>query len=288
MKEAVMSRYNSTGRRGFTLVEATVVTAVIVVLAAILLPVLARVRAQARLAQCTTNLHNIDLSMRSWAQMNNTGLPNYTTWITVVQTTAQTDRILYCPELPKVAFQAVPFDYPTFEQTKHISNGHPASWTCLSPNYYQCVIQYQKSHPQQATVDFQRRSWDNSWVATVTQLDDEKPWGGPPIDMILSNGTRYNDLKLGQQIVIANGIGGPTYGFNITASNQKYPTGMKVVAMDYDKTTIDYDGQNGDDDTSAKYLVGRHSNKINVLFSDSSIRLLSTSDLAPSTNIYQY
>jgi prepilin-type N-terminal cleavage/methylation domain-containing protein len=55
-------------RRGFTLIELLVVIAIIAILAAILFPVFARARAQARQASCTSNVKQITLGMVMYAQ----------------------------------------------------------------------------------------------------------------------------------------------------------------------------------------------------------------------------
>jgi prepilin-type N-terminal cleavage/methylation domain-containing protein len=56
------------GQRGFTLIELLVVIAIIAILAAILFPVFARARAQARKASCTSNIRQITLGMNMYAQ----------------------------------------------------------------------------------------------------------------------------------------------------------------------------------------------------------------------------
>lgn len=63
--------------KGFTLIELLVVVAIIAVLAAILFPVFARARENARRASCMSNLKQMGLAMMMYTQDYDEHMPSY-------------------------------------------------------------------------------------------------------------------------------------------------------------------------------------------------------------------
>jgi len=96
---------------GFTLIELLVVIAIISILAAILFPVFARARENARRASCMSNLKQISLGIMqyvqdydgrfplAWQDKNNTGTKTAGElgWAAVIQPYIKSTQVLQCP-----------------------------------------------------------------------------------------------------------------------------------------------------------------------------------------------
>ncbi len=103
-------------RRAFTLIELLVVIAIIAILAAILFPVFARARENARRASCQSNLKQIALGIIQYTQdydesfpVSTTGVATYTAggptigWADGIQPYVKSTQIFQCPSEPFAA-----------------------------------------------------------------------------------------------------------------------------------------------------------------------------------------
>jgi prepilin-type N-terminal cleavage/methylation domain-containing protein/prepilin-type processing-associated H-X9-DG protein len=118
---------------GFTLIELLVVIAIIALLAAILFPVFARARENARRASCQSNLKQIGLGMIQYAQDNDERLPiayyvmsgwgkGNIYWTESIYPYTKSYQIYRCP------------DVNTADSTKFYNSCAPAS--CSAGSYY--------------------------------------------------------------------------------------------------------------------------------------------------------
>jgi prepilin-type N-terminal cleavage/methylation domain-containing protein/prepilin-type processing-associated H-X9-DG protein len=89
--------------RGFTLIELLVVIAIIAILAAILFPVFARARENARRSSCMSNLKQIGIGIMQYTQDYDEVLPWYQTttptrgWADSVQPYIKSTQVFQCP-----------------------------------------------------------------------------------------------------------------------------------------------------------------------------------------------
>ena len=101
-----LARQNLVKAEGFTLIELLVVIAIIAILAAILFPVFARARENARRASCQSNLKQIALGVMQYTQDYDEQFPKISTpvaaapphgWADTIQPYLKSVQIFKCP-----------------------------------------------------------------------------------------------------------------------------------------------------------------------------------------------
>jgi prepilin-type N-terminal cleavage/methylation domain-containing protein len=118
-------------KRAFTLIELLVVIAIIAILAAILFPVFARARENARRASCMSNLKQIGLGFMMYAQDYDENYPssfyytdevtdpnwgasggqNYMFWMQMVYPYVKSNQIFFCPSGNSAQAHAISGNY---------------------------------------------------------------------------------------------------------------------------------------------------------------------------------
>jgi len=133
-------------KRAFTLIELLVVIAIVSILAALLLPALAKTRETGRSTACLSNLHQIGLGLQLYVQENNNILPtmydrptndvvatNVTYFDTVMLPfVSGNSNVFHCPSDNKQLFQLTSSSYAW----NFLLNGQDADHLHLLTNIY--------------------------------------------------------------------------------------------------------------------------------------------------------
>lgn len=139
-------RQSEPGREGFTLIELLVVIAIITLLAAILFPVFARARENARRANCQSNLKQIALGITQYTQDYDERFPahtrDYTTWLDyegwtrAIKPYLKSEQIYQCPSQPnsdRASGTQDMWGYSDYFYNSNLGMGNISSTQC--PNY---------------------------------------------------------------------------------------------------------------------------------------------------------
>jgi prepilin-type N-terminal cleavage/methylation domain-containing protein/prepilin-type processing-associated H-X9-DG protein len=86
-----------TPRRGLSLIELLIVTAIISVLAAIILPATMGARENGRATACRSNLRQLELALKLYADDHDGGLPGTYVWESVLTGSRRPRIALWCP-----------------------------------------------------------------------------------------------------------------------------------------------------------------------------------------------
>ncbi|MDB6028906.1 MAG: hypothetical protein JWM68_5129 [Verrucomicrobiales bacterium] len=108
-------------RRAFTLIELLVVIAIIGILAALLLPAVSRSSAKARRTLCLSNLKQVNLGLRMYAEDNGDTLPNTNAVISAYKGLVKTYVGLEAPSSPNDGLFTCPADRFTVDTINNVA-----------------------------------------------------------------------------------------------------------------------------------------------------------------------
>ncbi len=126
-------------RSAFTLIELLVVIAIIAILAAILFPVFARARENARRSSCSSNLKQISLGIIQYTQDYDEKYPGFfynadSYWSSQVQPYLKSDQIYQCPSEPTTQGDKNSASYVDYFFNKALCSYDPAFNASLGLN----------------------------------------------------------------------------------------------------------------------------------------------------------
>ncbi len=123
-------RRKASMKSAFTLIELLVVIAIIAILAAILFPVFARARENARRSSCQSNLKQIALGVIQYTQDYDERYPGYfynqaNYWVAQIQPYLKSEQIYQCPSEPTTQGSVTSGSYLDYFYNKQLTSYSP-------------------------------------------------------------------------------------------------------------------------------------------------------------------
>ena len=218
-------------RKGFTLIELLTVIAIIGILAAILFPVFARVREQARQTSCFSNMHQIYVALRIYREDNN----KYPA--ALLGFVQNTDGTFY-PGTTSTPAQISSLTYkPLINGQKYLTND-PSIFICPDSNHnrveYASPTDITPAIYPQPTMSFDAAHTIQSGQAMYTKLVKDNCCRAVPIGQP-EYFYKYDSYDIGPQINGTNGT---------VAGGKTNPTYELHYALDWTGTTDKSDAGN--------------------------------------------
>lgn len=139
-----MSKIHLRTKTAFTLIDLLVVIAIIAILAAILFPVFARARENARRTSCTSNLKQLGIMMIQYTQDYDERYPacwygvtpagSTNTWMVFMQPYIKSTQVFQCPSESAANQGPTGSNFPTHYAYNYYIGGNPGSTTSTITN----------------------------------------------------------------------------------------------------------------------------------------------------------
>lgn len=245
-----MTTKQTSRKSGFTLIELLVVIAIIAIFAAIIFPVFARARENARRASCQSNLKQIGLGLIQYIQDNDESLPfgrnpdDKALWQNAIYPYVKSTQVYDCPsrgtntfvynDSVKKGSYAINFAYPNNSPSQQ----PPSSYTGASSTIF--ITKMSQLQAASTTV------WVGDNATGLTVNGNLKAPTGPNETSILTGPDATGPVLRAND----SGVGFDTIGYNPITSNDTYG------------------------------WVECHLNTINVLYCDGHVKATRAADLA--------
>ena len=208
MSISTKSSANPNDRQGFTLIELLVTIAIIAILAAILFPVFARARENARRASCQSNLKQIALGWLMYSQDYDGKFITYTSYpdgntsiMNWVQPYIKSTQVFVCPSAKS----------PTYPLPNPLGTTYGMPWASQSVSFTQVAPLMNWSTPHaMGPADFQNPATDCLLAETDYTSGSFSDTYGGGLDRFRSDTpftTTVGDVKIDQH------LGGSNYAF---------------------------------------------------------------------------
>lgn len=271
-------RNRLTGRQGFTLIELLVVIAIIALLAAILFPVFARVRENARRTSCASNLKQIGLGILQYTQDYDEMMPKtyFRSALNSWDANGSWDTPSFGEGSSTVNYKWMDAIYP-YVKSEQIFNCPSATRNGVGAQTWMPIMnqyKYRSGAPVngQATTNYIGSYVLNGAYSDQFASDYIHGVAGSKVAVI---------AKPSETVLAADGNGGIWFG-PVTADSGAY-----IVDTTYDPLVIfRMPGSFTDNtDRNANTVVQRHLDTTNALYCDGHVKSLKVTQLAPTKTI---